>query len=97
MIDVVDLREEDIGRWVLYTPSYGGNEKGRLKSWNEKWIFVVYSCAGEWDKFENYTAAATLPKDLRFTTVEEVVSVRRNGSRKLTVKDIPPIQEADMI
>lgn len=98
MIDIVGLRKEDIGKWVLYTPPHIGKaEKGRIKSWNEKWIFVVYKCAGEWDEFLNYTGAATRPRDLRFTTVEEVISVRRKGSGKLTTKDVPPPQEANMI
>ena len=67
MIDIAKLRKEDIGKWVLYVPShYGGTEKGRLKSWNEKWIFVVYQCDGEWDDFENYTGAATSPEYLTF-------------------------------
>ena len=73
MIDIASLRKEDIGRWVLYTASYGDNEKGKLKSWNDKYIFVVYKCAGRWDDYQNYTAAATEPEDLRFTTLEEVI------------------------
>ena len=97
MIDVAELRKEDIGKWVLYTPPHGKVVKGRLKSWNEKWIFVVYKCAGEWDKFQDYTGCATNPDDLRFTTAEEVISVRKSGSGKLTVKDVPSPQEADMI
>ncbi len=98
MIDIAGLRKEDMGKWVLYIPScYGKTEKGRLKSWNEKWIFVVYKCDGQWNKFQDYTGVAINPKDLRFTTAEEVISVRRSGSGKLTVKDIPSPQEADMI
>ncbi len=97
MIDFARLRKEDIGKWVLYTPSYGPTEKGRIKSWNDKWIFVVYTCAGEWDKFQDYTGAATDPENLRFTTAEEVIPTRREGSGKLTIEDIPTIQEADMI
>ena len=97
MIDIAKLRKEDIGRWVLYIAPHGKAEKGRLKSWNEKWIFVVYHCAGEWGRFQNFTGAATSPDDLRFTTAEEVISVRRVGSGKLTIKDVPPPQEANMI
>ena len=66
MVDIAKLRKEDIGKWVLYTPFYGSAEKGRIKSWNDKWIFVVYNCAGEWDKFQDYTGAATNSKDLRY-------------------------------
>lgn len=38
MIDIAQLRKEDIGKWVLYTASHGVNEKGRIKSWNDKFI-----------------------------------------------------------
>lgn len=66
MIDVKSLNKSDIGRWVEYH-SYPANiEKGRIKSWNEKWIFVVYKCDNNWDRFQDYTAAATKPEDLEF-------------------------------
>ena len=58
------LTIKDVGRWVEYTPSHGGSEVGRIKSWNDKWIFVVYNCANQWKDYKNYTAAATLPEDL---------------------------------
>jgi hypothetical protein len=72
MIDIPTLRKSDIGKWVLYIRN-NPEEKGRLKSWNDKFIFVVYKCAGEWDRFEEFTGQATDPEDLRFTTVEEVL------------------------
>ena len=62
MIDIAGLRKEDIGKWVLYTPSYGEAEKDGLKSWNEEWIFVVYHCDREWDKFQDYTVLQQIPK-----------------------------------
>ncbi len=73
MIDIVSLTKEDVGRWVLYQDGSGKKEKGRIKSWNDKFIFVVYHCDSRWDEFENYTAAATDPADLRFTTKGEMV------------------------
>ena len=72
MIDIARLRQEDIGRWVLYELSHGKSAKGRIKSWNEKWIFVVYNCDGDWGRFQDFTAEATTPEDLRFTTDEIV-------------------------
>ena len=60
------LNNRDIGRWVEYAPRFGGSsEVGRIKSWNDEWVFVVYHCDNKWDEFKNYTAAATSPKDLR--------------------------------
>ena len=73
MIDIASLKKEDIGRWVVYTASHGEQQKGRLKSWSEDFIFVVYNCAGEWDKFIDYTAAPTRKEDLRFTTLSDVL------------------------
>ena len=66
MIKIKNLTDKDVGRWVLYTPGYKEPEKGKIKSWNDKFIFVVYKCADNWDDFENYTAAGTSPEDLSF-------------------------------
>jgi len=66
MIEILKLTGADIGAWVEYRGSAGEREKGRIKSWNEKAIFVVYKCGGDWLNFKNYTAAATKPEDLFF-------------------------------
>ena len=66
MIDIAKLEKSDIGRWVEYRGIGGEVEHGRLKSWNDKYIFVVYKCAGEWNRFQEFTGVATEPKDLRF-------------------------------
>jgi len=66
MISINTLKEEDVGREVNYTNGVGKKEHGRIKSWNDKWIFVVYHCAEDWDNFRDYTAAATDPRDLEF-------------------------------
>lgn len=72
MIPIETLRKEDVGKWVLYDNGFI-KEKGKIKSWNDWFIFVVYKCAGEWDNFQNYTGCATSPEDLRFTTKGEMV------------------------
>ena len=55
------------GRWVIYRPRCGQQEKrGRIKSWNKALIHVVYRCSGHWDCFEDYSARPTLPEDLEF-------------------------------
>jgi len=63
MISLKDLKREDVGRWVKYS-SFNRFEKGKIKSWNDKFVFVVYKCGDQWEKYEEYTAAATLPQDL---------------------------------
>lgn len=70
MIDIEKLTEEDAGRWVVYTDGTREEQSGRIKRWNDTWIFVVYNCAEEWDNYEDYTAAATDPRDLRFETLK---------------------------
>lgn len=65
MISITKLTEDDIGRWVTYS-SFNSKETGRIKSWNDKFIFVVYHCDGQWVRFEDYTGCATKPDDLDF-------------------------------
>ncbi len=67
MIDIAELTKDDIGKWVKYNDDFKP-EKGRIKSWNDKYIFVVYKCDHQWDRFQDYTGCATKPEDLEFTT-----------------------------
>jgi hypothetical protein len=66
MIDIKKLTGEYVGRHVVYIDGVGDKIVGRIKSWNDQWVFVVYHCADEWDNFQDYTAAATDPDDLCF-------------------------------
>jgi len=70
MIDREALTEQDKGRWVEYAPGHGDPEQGRIKSWNDKWIFVVYHCGDRWEEYTKFTAAATPPQDLTFKEVQ---------------------------
>ncbi len=65
-ISIDCLSGNDIGRWVKYYPSVGPRQTGRIKSWNEKWVFVVYNCDHNFDRYQDYTAATTDPNDLEF-------------------------------
>lgn len=63
------LKESDRGRWVVYKKNSklsGESEEGRIKSWNKVFIFVVYKCNGEWDRYQDFTGQATKPEDLTF-------------------------------
>ena len=67
MIALDKLTPSDRGRWVTYRDRFGGKpERGRIKSWDAHWIFVVYRCNNEWDRFEFFTWVATDPQDLTF-------------------------------
>lgn len=55
----------NIGNWVIYDSGFK-KEQGRIKSWNKQFIFVVYHCDNLWNKFRDYTGAATCPEDLTF-------------------------------
>lgn len=80
-IEIPKLTEADKGRWVLYVGFAGERDKGRIKSWNHKFIFVVYKCNGDWDNFDNYTGQATNPTQLVFLPESEV-NHADNGSTK---------------
>lgn len=52
------------GDLVTYV-SHNKIEHGRVKSLSDdKHVFVVYNCAGDWDHYEEYTAARTEVADL---------------------------------
>ena len=53
------------GDRVTYVPTVGTPEHGIVKRMDGDHAFVVYSCAGEWGQYENYTAARTRLEDLR--------------------------------
>ena len=77
MIHLHDLTLSDIGRWVVYR-SFNKVEEGRIKSWNQSVIWVVYNCnAGDrkvdpgrywkaWSEYEKFTGQPTDPNDLEF-------------------------------
>ena len=58
------LNEGHIGSYVEYHGLGGEIERGRIKSRNNKFIFVVYKCNNEWERFSDYNGVATDPKDL---------------------------------
>lgn len=66
MIDIKKLTKKDIGKWVMFSRCGGKKKLGKIKYHNDKFIFVVYKCEGEWSRFKEYTAAATNPEDLVF-------------------------------
>src|SRR5258705_11448244 len=66
MIHINLLSETDRGRWVIYSAISLHSERGRIKDWTDQLVYVVYQCNDQWDRFEEYTAAATDPEDLDF-------------------------------
>jgi hypothetical protein len=67
MIPIASLTANDRGRWVIYSTRLGHIERGRIKSWTDKFIYVVYRCPDDqWDQFADYTAAPTRPEDLEY-------------------------------
>ena len=74
MIDINKLTLKDVGKWVIYK-DFDEEERGKLKSWNHKYIFVVYHCDNQWHRFEQFTACATDPEYLSFeeSPVKEVM------------------------
>jgi len=64
-MNIKELTDKDIGKLVTYKTTYK-TEHGRIKSWNDKFIFVVYKCNDDWNNYKNYTGAATKPEELEF-------------------------------
>ena len=62
----MQLSEAQIGRWVLYTDGAGHVQPGRIKSSNERWVFVVYHVDVCWNRFMDFTGCATEAKDLEY-------------------------------
>lgn len=75
MIKISELKNQDIGRWVIYCGFSNEKDRGKIKSWNKNYIFVVYNCDKNWHRFQDYTAAATEPFYLTF----DGRSRRKNG------------------
>lgn len=61
----VELDDEQLpplkaGDYVHYIPDAGDKENGRIKSiGSDGRASVVYKCAGEWEKYREYTGAVT--------------------------------------
>jgi hypothetical protein len=66
MINIASLSTTDRGRWVIYRAHPDHVERGRIMTWSNQFVYVVYRCAGQWDRFEDYMPAPTLPEDLEF-------------------------------
>jgi hypothetical protein len=69
-MNIAALTAHDIGRWVTYhDPPHGTPEIGRLKSWNNETVFVVFKCAGNWDRFQDYTGQGCDPERVTFSDI----------------------------
>lgn len=61
-IKLEELSKSDIGRWV----GYKNGDVGRIKSFNNLHVFVVFNCDNDWENFYNYTGAGCRDEDLSF-------------------------------
>lgn len=64
MIEIKNLKKSDVGRWVKYT-SHGESEYGKIRSWNDTFVFVVYKSV--FNGIEEYGGIATPPEKLEFS------------------------------
>ncbi len=71
MVKIDNLKSRDKGRGVFYKDHAGKRTYGLIKSWNDKWIFVVYHCDDDWDNYTDYTGAATKGIDLEFSDYKD--------------------------
>jgi hypothetical protein len=67
MIQLRFLSKNNIGEWVIYRDKGSDKtERGRIKSWNSEYIFVVYGQASQQRNWQDYTGLSTDPADLTF-------------------------------
>jgi len=62
---IKSFKKSDIGKIVIYK----NGDKGKIKFFDDKMkvAWIVYKCSNEWDSgWKNYTAEATMYKDLIF-------------------------------
>ena len=71
MVNINELTPKDRGRWVVYEHPGGSKEYGRLKSWRDGFLWVVYKCNDEWERYADFTGQCTFPDDVRFLTKNE--------------------------
>lgn len=65
MIQIKDLTCADVGRDVMYRDPFG-EQRGKIKSWNSQFVFVVYKYNDDWENFKDYTGVATHAESLTF-------------------------------
>jgi hypothetical protein len=63
MIQIKELGPQDVGKWVEYRGGAGETERGRITSWTDKYVRVVYKCDNQWQRFQDFTGCATDPGD----------------------------------
>jgi hypothetical protein len=65
---MIDLAAARVGDKVHYMPTYMQAQdqwqNGIIKRVEGTAIWVVYHCAGEWDRFQDYTGERTFAGDL---------------------------------
>jgi hypothetical protein len=71
MIFKEQINNNLIGKYAVYTTPLK-IEVGRIKSFNDKWIFVVYNCNDDWDDYKSYTGVPTSPGNLNIIEDAEV-------------------------
>ena len=68
---MIDIARLSVGNKVFYQPEHYGAqeyENGIVKEIREgvdDAVWVVYHCAGRWDKYADYTSARTNLRDLK--------------------------------
>ena len=65
MIQIKGLGPQDVGKWVEYRGGAGETERGRITSWTDKYVRVVYRCDNQWRRFQDFTGCANDPSGER--------------------------------
>lgn len=69
--------ELEPGTKVHYDNGFGEPTNGivKSKSMDSNFVFVVYHCGGDWENYENYTAASTRIENLKIGWITETTSL----------------------
>ena len=72
MIAISGLTESDKGKWVRIEIIPGRKwGYGKIKQWNDRFIFVVFNCDNDWKNYADYTAEAVNPSLLEFVSTKK--------------------------
>lgn len=69
-IDISLLSEKDAGRWVQWLDSTNEAMNGRIKDWDDEYVYVVFD-ADDWENYIDFESSPTDPRYLKFIPAPE--------------------------
>ena len=81
----------EIGEKVTYCTGHGTVEHGMVKGFanDHNVFFVVYHCAGNWDKYRDYTGESTCGEDLLHGWQEAAQGIAKSSAQQQAGQNAP--------